>query len=295
MPDSAPQPSTLLTLPRELRDLIYSYLQAEGESDWCETSLFPTFCLLYRVHNAPTLALLHAHPRLREESLEITEKQGVFVTICDRDRLRPCPVDTPHQSPPSRKRRTLPLDTLFSHYIRHVAILVPNSHEDLNEWTWNTTRRFVSVLAQKAPFLATIRIDYQYRSQTLLQHHNNTFARFDMSPYMLVPPPCLDTLQLVQRVEGYRLEQEPISEDEHRSQRRQRRHHRCLKYGCYLFSKAGVDYTSHLWKPEDVDGRLWAEPYDVDDWRTPLPDWVVNHKLKDWREKRGHEEAVAWF
>lgn len=292
MTDSAPQLSPLLTLPRELRNLIYSHLPGEEEPDWSETSLFPTFCLLYRVHNAPTLALLHAHPRLREECLDIIEKQGVSVTLCDRDRLQPCHIDAPHQLPPIRKRRTLPLDTLFTRYIRHVTILVPNSHEDVNEWTWNTTRRFVSVLAPKTPFLATIRIEYQYRSQTLLQHHNNTYARFDMSPFMLVPPSYLDTLQLVQRVEGYRLEQEPISESEHRSPRRR---HRCLTYGCYLFSKAGVDYISHLWKPEDVNGRLWVKPYDVDDWRTPLPAWVVNHKLKDWREKRGHEEAVAWF
>jgi hypothetical protein len=290
MAESAPQPPTLLLLPRELRNLIYSYLHVEEEPGWCETGLFPPTRLLYRVHNAPFLNVLHSHPRLRKEYLEAIEQHGVSVTLCDRDPLQSPHITTSHEKLPIGNHRKLPLNELLTNYIKHILILVVSSHDDVEVWTWNTTQRLVSALVQKAPNLSTLRIETQYHSATLLQHHNNTYSRFQTSYFMEAPPPRLETMQLVQRVEGYRLEQgRPPSSGPYRH------HHRCLKYGCYLYATIGVDYGPQVWKPGDGVGRFWVEPYEADDWNIPLPTWVMRHEFKEWREKHGHEGAVGWF
>jgi hypothetical protein len=279
----------LLALPRELRDLIYSYLHAEEDPPWRETSLFPPSCLLYRIHNAPNLGILHAHPRLREEYLVAIKKLGLSVTLCDRNPVERLSTNTLPELLVNRELHTLSLDTLFAQFVKHVTILVVTSHNNLEEWTWNTTKRLASVLLRKGPHLSTLRIDSQYHPTTLLQHHNNTYALFETTYFMVAPPSKLEALQLVQRVEGYRLEQAPSFPGQHRPQ------HRCVKYGSYLYAKSGADYHSHLWKPSDAIHQFWLEPYVSHRWDTPLPTSVVRHEMKEWREKRGHEEVVAWF
>ena len=124
MADPAPPLPPFLALPRELRNLIYSYVKAEDDPVWRFTRLFVPCCFHYRVHNAPNLNLLHTHPRLREEYLEAIEKDGISMTVSDEDVLQSdLVVDAlPGQriSPIHQRLHTLPLDTLFARFVKHV-------------------------------------------------------------------------------------------------------------------------------------------------------------------------------
>ena len=298
MADPAPPLPPFLALPRELRNLIYSYVKAEDDPVWRFTRLFAPCCFHYRVHNAPNLSLLHTHPRLREEYLEAIEKDGISMTISDEDVLQSDLVvgALPGQriSPIHQRLHTLPLDTLFARFVKHVTILIETVPGDPGEYDgvkkgWTNTERLICVLLQRGPHLSTLRIGIQCRATTRLQHHNNTYPRFEAGYFLTSPPPCLEVLQLVQRAEGYRLEQVQPWPGQPRPQ------HALVKHGCYLYIRGGANNDSHFWKPSDVLDHFKLQPYTIGNWNTPLPPSILGHQIKQWREKRGHEEAVVWF
>ncbi|CAG5178794.1 uncharacterized protein ALTATR162_LOCUS8879 [Alternaria atra] len=294
-PASPPPP--LLALPRELRNLIYSYLDAGGDPGWRCTKLFAPDRVQYHVHNAPNLSLLHAHPRLREEYLEAIEKDGVSVTISDEETLeKGFVISTLPDSPPTIHHpvHTLSLDTLFARFVKHVTILtdigqgIRGGYSEL-EILWITIKRLASALLQEGPLLSTMRIGIQCHSSTRLQHHNNAYPQFETANFLNSPPPCLEVLQLVQRAEGYRLDQVSPWLGQPRPQ------HGLVKHGCYLYTRSGTDHDLHLWEPSDVLNHFKLQPYTIGNWNTPLPTSIIEHEMKEWREKHGHREAIAWF
>ncbi|KAG9189432.1 hypothetical protein G6011_06300 [Alternaria panax] len=280
MADPAPPLPPFLALPRELRNIIYSYVRAqEGH-----------------VHNAPNLGLLHTHPRLREEYLEAIEKNEISVTISDEyvpesDFVIGAPPDPPI-SPMQHKPYTLPLDMLFARFVKHVTVLIeifpadPNEHDEVKIW-WTTMNRLIYVLLQRGPYISTLRIGIQCHTNTRLQHHNNTYPRFEAGYFLTSPPPCLEVLQLVQRAEGYRLEQVQPRPGQSRPQ------HGLVKHGCYVYTRGGTNHDASLWGPADVLDQFELQPYTIDSWNTPLPPSITEHEIQDWREKCGHQEAVV--
>jgi hypothetical protein len=298
MAATAPALPPLLVLPRELRNLIYSYVDADPDPEWYFTKLFAPCRVQYRVHNAPNLDLLHTHPRLREEYLEVIGRDGISVTIFDEENrergLVIGALPNPPVSPMHDKPHTLPLDALFARFVKHVTILTNTSHGNHGSYSelktrWTTLQPLVSVLLQRGPFLSTMRIGIQYHSSTRLQHHNNTYPQFEAANFLNSPPIHLDVMRLVQRAEGYRLHQVPPWPGQPRPQ------HGIVKHGCYLYSKSGTYYDNHFWERSDVLGQFELQPYTIGNWNTPLPPSISGHEMKEWREKRGHEEAVAWF
>ena len=66
--------------------------------------------------------------------------------------------------------------------------------------------------------------------------------------------------------------------------------HGVVKNGCYLF--ACGEYEEQLWRSTEVRDLFPVRTY-ARAWKLPPP--VMAHKMREWREKRGHEEAEAWF
>jgi len=105
--------------------------------------------------------------------------------------------------------------------------------------------------------------------------------------FLAAPPDTFVNLPIVQRGESYRLyDTDPRYGEEWV----------VTKIAWYSF---GEDEEAGYWKPTDVE-REWPVP--PDDQRITkfeqadgTPQFGLEHMLSESREKKGHEEAVAWF
>jgi hypothetical protein len=294
----------LLTLPRELRDQIYSYLSDDGPG-WRLTSLFSPKPVQFRFHNAPNLSVLHTHPRLRTEFFEADWTKELSVTFRLGVPRGPftnlITLNTTYESP------TLPADILFTHWVRHVTILVDRGHKRRGDnapgkFWWKAIQQLIDALSEKAVFLSTVKVAIQQHATTRLRDHHQAYPRFS-SRYFITPPPSfLNGLWLVQRCEGYRLALDmvlslvPPPHPGHppiplpTGSPHTRVVHGVVKIGCYLY--ACGDYRERLWERNEVKKLFPVKAYSS---ACELPPAILAHEMREWREKRGHGEAEVWF
>jgi hypothetical protein len=285
----------LLTLPRELRDQIYSYLSSD-EPGWRLTKLFSPEPVRFRFHNAPNLNVLHTHPRLRNEYFEAGWTRELSVTF--RLGVSSGPFTDLDTTNKMYKSPTIPADILFTHWIRHVTILVDRGHRGRGDNTpgkqwWNTIRQLVEALAETAMVLLTVKIAIQQHARTRLQHHLDAYPWFRTRYFLTPPPSFVHALWLVQRCEGWRLDRDSVlfvgPAPPPPGLPQTRLVHGVVKNGCYLY--ACGEYEERLWKRTEVGELFPVRAYSR---ALELPHAVMAHEMREWRERRGYGEAEVW-
>jgi hypothetical protein len=294
----------LLTLPRELRDQIYSYL-SDDDPGWRLTGLFSPKPVQFRFHNAPNLSVLHTHPRLRTEFFEADWTKELSVTF--RLGVPSGLFNNLTTWNIMYKSLTLPADILFTHWVRHVTILVDRGHKRcgdnaLGKFWWKAIQQLLDALSEKAVFLSTVKVAVQQHATTRLRDLDVAYPRF-VDRYFITPPPSfLNGLWLVQRCEGYRLDLDmvlslfPPPPPGHppiplpTGAPHTRVVHGVVKHGCYVY--ACGEYEDRLWKRAEVGELFFVKGYSG---ACELPPAILAHEMREWREKRGHGEAEVWF
>jgi hypothetical protein len=288
MDHQSPQISQLLDLPRELRDYIYSYLRIEIDFSWHWThpvrhshqAVPPT--IRVQLHNAPHPIVLQVSPGIRAEYLETLSTHGISATI--RLGVYKSPFDilsTDH---------TLCVETLpaiIKAHLRHVTLLIDcGCGEHPNPSFWGRINKLADVLHEQAPTLAVLKIALQYRARGRLPSHTEQYKYWTRPTFLHAPHLILAKLPLMQRCEGYRLEQYNGMGAVSLPKR-----HAVVINGCYLYTRGG--YEKYLWSAAEVVGRSFeVNAYNV--MVEDLPRDVLNHEMRKWREVRGHGDLVKW-
>jgi hypothetical protein len=178
----------------------------------------------------------------------------------------------------------LPIDFLFAHHIRHITILIDigSGYLFVRSW-WEALPGIVTMVAAKTPLLPTIRVGMLAYDQIRIQDYHQLWPPFRSSHYLTTPPPRLHAFLLVQRAEGYHLDEDVTVSSRIRRNRRHRLRREHVKKGCYLYALG--DYEDHVWTPGDA-----LDFFPVLKRSEAL---VKAKEMKAWREKHGHEAAIA--
>ncbi|KAJ4363418.1 hypothetical protein N0V83_009711 [Neocucurbitaria cava] len=278
-----PMASRLLTIPREIRDLIYSHLGNSISVEWTwptehlrtknifSPRLLPQAVRL-QVQNAPQLSVLLTHSRLHDEYLEIVSRNGLSATV---DLGRGGDWWSSH------KASTELLDRL-----RHVniSLSVPFlSSPSLDNGP--IMEDLADIINGKAPQLASLQVVLQ--SQYIYYESRDDFKDLFL-PVIIksTPPPIFGDLPLLNHAAGYRFN----------SQICPSRHSLLNNFErvcCYTYARNCN--VQEAWIPGDILDRF-------------NPDWSPHSKnlatittetlgkgMDEWWEKRGYEEVKAWF
>ena len=147
----------LLTLPREIRDLVYTYLSNDVEFEWgYRTFSFPlggSHATTARVHGVPSLSALLTCTRIFEEYSAAPSFKNVSLSMtAGEDILRVLREDEA-----THQERAL---ELFSH-IQHVDFLIDtlSLRISLRNWVW--MNGLTTIVSKMAPGMATVRVTAQ--------------------------------------------------------------------------------------------------------------------------------------
>jgi hypothetical protein len=323
----APSALNLLTLPRELRDRIYSYLTHTIDIQWdgftkdAPRGMRGEKQILEPIRghlvNCPLPSVLLVHPRIHQEYHAMCEK--VLEAFFDESL---CMV-----GPPERLWRPLEDSTIAR--LRHVTVNIRlHIRTTFQNLDWQNQLHLLGTLATKATQLQTLRVGVrqQYRNTTPIisdQHLDAILADATCRlgtprPTAFLPgvPVVLNDLVLVQRGEGYRIgylnaitnrtptgpatltiasDTTYMLEDFAYSLR-----HGVRKIGVYTYARQGLNYEKRLWTTENAISSWPMRDYpkealdNVPTERATL--WAgLPRKLTGWVEKRGAKDVKNWF
>jgi hypothetical protein len=289
---------SLLGLPRELRDEIYSYLHHETYVQWQWTPLEMTDLKFLgkqrlELHNAPQLSVLLAHSQLRDEYME----SACFKNLSTSIRLRahsnirlPKPLPWPaHLKDPNCVKMA---PHALAH-LRRFEVFVDCDQYCCDKITpgvqlWAEIHDLVKTTQKMSPHLHTVRIACYNDSGRKLKQPNEIYALFTSDAFLPPPLPSLSDFQLVQRAEGYRLKCGGESME-------QEWLHAVVHVGAYVYVPDSANVR--FWTRDEVVCWLRYLPYGG--YRT-CPEVTADirslgERMMGWREKRGGEDAKAWF
>jgi hypothetical protein len=304
---------TLLTLPRELRDQIYSYLTHEVQvsSVTYDRSVF-TYMRLNRrtvyADNAPVVNVLRVHSRLRDEYLQAPCFTGLEITLYIDKATKS---ESTGQEAIPQLSKTIDIEAQFASLLRkakHIRIIL-----DCGKWGSCTHRLLVDHLAQhwfdiedfandfsndhRSDPISSIKIAYRHMPHEHIPHallgsYTELTAQKDPGP----PPSSLGGIPLLQRAQGNRFTRIVFNEHPHWPD--------CKGYlvtqvGCYLY-QCDEGARARLWDQDQVRD-LWPDsafqgPHAMDIKTEELAAQGGRpHLFRHRREMRGGEEAVTWF
>ncbi|KAH7355488.1 hypothetical protein BKA66DRAFT_274943 [Pyrenochaeta sp. MPI-SDFR-AT-0127] len=269
--------SRLLTLPREIRNHLYSYLPHEKELrfGWQSTVHTTYGAIAMHVENAPPLNLLLTHPQLHNEYLEVENLSARF-------RPLPCFVLNFHISEPALAR------------LQQVDLSIKQAKAPHHK-PWAVIEDFVEWLSLKSPHISTIRVAILEELPQEMEVHrreldNNTMttAFRDGNVFLPSPPGSLIKLPLRRCGQGYRyaystsFQLQPAN-----SSKEEFHYHNIYKSGAWLFSSK----TEHKhWDPARELPANWplrGYPADVLD-RLPQGDLEkavrMGREMQEWKE-----------
>jgi hypothetical protein len=312
-------PPTLLTLPREIRNHIYSYLSKELQCDWVaainedhtptadsdECYDLATGPLLYDVvkvvfNNAPDPAVLAVHSCLRAEYLKEQELPSEGLSVCINLKLGTVYLsESNEQDTDARIKITF---TKVKHVILNVDIQTYNIDHDSY-----TLPAFLEALLPKLTNVGTLRITLRQAYTPLpdmkLLHHllPPGFAERAVG-FLPVFPNVLAGLYAIQRSEGYRVGFASVMDAETHgfAAGNVNAHwnpdnlsfvtwHRIHKVGVYMYAKPGVDMAKlPFWTTSEV-----VEHFPVNEYPNEVFEGMAEGKIE--RLKGYSSELVQWF
>jgi hypothetical protein len=316
----------LLTLPRELRDRIYSYLThtiavewngftkdaprgAEGDEQIVEP-------LPGRLLSCPYPSVLCIHPRIYEEynatcakALEVVFDQSLYMMGPQGSRHIP---------------RMILKDHVLAR-LRHVTIFVRlHARTTSQNLDWRQQLHVLRSVAAKAPQLETLRVALrqQYLSDAptcqdsevpaVLVPAAQRFQDAKTDPFLPDLPSALSHLSLVQRGEGchvgyastIKAQQQPLHPDLVATYTLDGQahvvYHGIRKIGVYTFARENGNYDKRLWTQTEVVTRWPMRKYPeeaIDNVSPERSALLLRFPLEmtEWIEKRGVEEAKNWL
>ncbi|KAF9691658.1 hypothetical protein EKO04_010243 [Ascochyta lentis] len=330
-PTAARTPTNLhlLSLPREIRDQIYSYLHQPRQLRW-ELNKHDVHCVAMRVPKAPVAAVLRTCTRLHEEYRESRLLRTLAATIST---TRATNHETAaltdlqcHAVEGSVIMHAVPapiehVATLLAS-IRDLTILVNNKRSMTEDSTiWSELQTLESILSPFHQTLSTIRIGiHQWQDPHPLQMNSRhetkryTDPSLDTSSFMPTPNTTFMGKPLVQQAAGYRLQL--VLLQLHPSDQRDllERFHR-HKTGVYVYSNesairlvnnglywdeaevvAGFPMNCswfNMQRSMNLNLRDRFDAFGVTDAWIQTEYGPMARKMVEWREKRGLD-AVDW-
>jgi hypothetical protein len=298
---------TLLGLPRELRDEIYSYLSHDVTVNWpcCELLDlgYGLDSLNVKIHNAPLLSLLLAHPQIYHEHLAACTNAlcgTIDMTLIPR-------VVTSHVDDDAVNERAPVLISLLRHLILFIHIIIaPQGTPQETRSIWTD----IAAISAKLPHLQTLRVAFANpeagepveHADIRLAYFTDKHSAAKRTKFLPSPPLSIAGLRLRQCGEGYRVMHGtcfPLRRADVASLYHPYVEvlpgepymllHDVDRIGVYSFAQSSGEEVGltreevlRHWKvsayPEEVVELLGAEGEDVKKW--PM-------EVKEWREIRG--------
>jgi hypothetical protein len=199
--------STLLNLPREIRDMIYDRLNHEIRYDWPwskDNRMEELDVDVVEIHleNAPSIGTLLVNKQLHDEYVEHLKSRRISATIATK---------------PFPKRLALPSRVFGKHraeaalsHLHNVNLLILNHFPE--HGIWPIVARFADSLVSKAPLLQTVQIGTKLSSPNVAIHRNmhlpNYWTAYEAAThpmFRLESPPArlVNDLALAMYGEGY--------------------------------------------------------------------------------------------
>jgi hypothetical protein len=322
-------PPNLLTLPRELRDHIYSYLTHQLDFNWHASDILSTRGadgniqliepVSVRLVNCPFPSILCVHPLIYEE----------YHTACVGN--LEAIIDPALQSLRSSQFR---LDGKLNELsdaalacLRHVKLFITlHAKTAFHNLDWQQQLNLLHTLIKKADAVVTLRV--AVRQQHLMD--SPTFNELQM-PSVLIPaaqrladaeshpflpnmPLTLDDMQLVQRGDGYHVGyaptylgmRTPVSTMQQSTTRTYTINgreyslsHAIRKIGVYMYTRGGEEHSKRLWTVGEVVERWSMRKYPREAIESVSAERgaVLARSpfgLSEWVEKRGAEDLKDW-
>lgn len=322
---NSPTAPNLLTLPRELRDRIYSYMVHTIDVEWDGFSKDAvqsvgggeevTEPLPGRLINCPYPHVLRIHPRICEEYRSVCAKN--IEVVFDQSFHMRGPLGSRYIP-----RRALQDQVLI--HLRHVKIFVRLHARTMTQnLDWRNQLLILRGVAAKAPQLETLRVALRqqclsnaptcqdYEVPGILTSASERLQNAETKPFLPEMPASLSGLCLVQRGEGYhvgyastyRARDQPLHPDlrctymiegqEHVM------YHGIRKIGTYTFARKDGNYEKRLWTQKEVLSRWPMRKYPKEAIDNVLPAraaLLLRFPLEytEWIERRGVEDVQNW-
>jgi hypothetical protein len=311
----------LLTLPRELRDRIYSYLTRQVDFNWERGDIFTlrgsdghvqlVEPVPLRVLNCPMPELLRVHSRIYEEYNAVCINKLEAIIDPSLHTLE-APLFNPHP-------RSKTLSEAVLAQIRHVtSFLKLHARTTSQNLDWQNQLNLLQTVITKAPHLITLKVAFRQ------QYHTNTPIFNDtMVPSVLIPaaerlrdsfthflpeiPTTIHGMHMVQRGEGYHIGFAMLTRRQtytaphwtyHASGRWNYVFHGIRKMGVYMFAR-GENYAKRFWTEEEVIAQWPMRKYPAqvmenvgEEKRAAYARWP--NELTEWVERRGVEDVRDW-
>jgi hypothetical protein len=293
----------LLTIPREIRDIVYEHLlqDVNFQYKWAEHGYednpdhFAGYYTIYLflstdvqvcVQDAPPPNAMLTHSRLNDELKDTMgsslRKHSVTIRIEEQTPRLPL------QPLPNRLSGASVNDAFFQ--VRHVTILVSGGSmrgltvEPVENWIY--IEKLIDTVTHKMPHLTTIRVAQQSFPAGVTKDLAWPSRELAHGQFFTSPPTQVSGFSLAQRAEGHRLQCEESGDGVWTL---------ITTVGCYTYQVKGSDLsTKHFWAPEQIM-EVWPNTEFLNDTigYQPQPR-EVPYKFKGWEEKRGYAGAKAW-
>jgi hypothetical protein len=274
MANDSPAPH-LLTIPREIRNNIYTYLHHEAVLGWdwengqnaCKGHILNQIAV--RFGNAPCSSVIRAHSRLCDEYIKSAPIQDLSATIEVYPSIYAKANTDKDADVDARARR---LASAFQN-LRKITIFLTYIDASSRKYVpgaemWASIERLAGAIMSKAPRISSIRVAFNHNSGLELAHPEQQYDAFATHDFLPEPTTRLGEFLLVQRAEGYHV----LCQTRGSSTR-----NTVIKYGAYAFCSLAYSEPNYF-TPKDI-----AEC------------WNVGCDGPIWREKRGEENAKKWF
>jgi hypothetical protein len=318
-----------LTLPRELRDRVYSHLTRQLDFNWDGSGVFTLRSadgdeqlmepVPIRVLNCPLPQVLCVHPRIYEEYNTVCLK-NLEAIIDPALHMLEKSCFSPHWLSKDSS------DAVLAH-LRHVTLFVTlHAKTTFHNLDWQTHLSLLHALTTRAEALSTVRIAVrqQYHMDsptfdelqmaTVLTPAAKRLIEADSHPFLPHMPPTLGDMPLVQRGEGYHIGYAPTylsirALQSTTSLPTSRTYtigsrvcclsHAIRKIGVYMYSRDGGSYRKRLWTMKEVVERWPMRKYPKEAIESVSGNRGVvlaraPFELTEWIEMTGVENVERW-
>jgi GNAT superfamily N-acetyltransferase len=296
-----------LTLPRELRDIVYEYLYQPAQLQWSWDGTEQQCIVHVHLRYAPSLNMLLVHRQIYAEYQDLINQPLSATVEWYRDRHPGNPLVSKRST--GRKLASLPkVPTIVLKQLRSVVILIARPSTMRSPNVWKRTEGFTSALKKAAPGVSTISVsfceDYKGRyceSECQKDSYMRDYIDYNkppksMGPLYKKPPRLLEGLSLVYRGQGLFVEfalEGRMALRNHKRLPSHRRIHQLNAAGLFLYTtdtpdlsqiEAGVffDHWRYGEYPEELESR-----FNVDDAarirgrERRMLDWAEEHVQRE--------------